>query len=75
MDCQHLDDFYEFFLLGTFQGDACAEIAEHAGRECPQCLARLREAARVVYMLAQWARPVRPGPKLKSQVLRQIRKR
>ena len=75
MVCQYLDEFYEMFLLGTVSADAGSEIGRHLERGCPYCLAQLREAARTIYLLAQMTPAVRPGPKLKSQLLRRLSKK
>ncbi len=75
MGCEHLDDFYELYLLGTVDGGACAEIREHLARGCPACFTRLREGALTVYLLSQDTRRARPDPKQKSQLLRRLRKR
>lgn len=75
MGCQHLDEYYELWLLGTLEGEACAAIREHAARGCPYCLERLREAARTVYLLIQPPRLIRPDPKRKARLLRRLRKK
>lgn len=49
MDSRHLEDVYELYLLGLLSAEESSSIAEHVGRSCPHCLARLREAARAVY--------------------------
>ncbi len=75
MGCQHLDEIYELSLLGTFAGGASADLREHIVRGCAYCLEHLREAALTVYLLSQTARPARPDPKLKAQLLRRLRKK
>ena len=72
MACQHLDESYELFLLGTLPADEAADLSEHIERECVYCLEHLREAALTVYLLSQAARPARLDPKLKPQVLRHV---
>ena len=78
MDCQHLDDLYELFLLGIAgEEEGAAEIGEHLGRGCPYCRERLREATQVVYSLAQNLRPLRPirlDQKARAGLLRRARK-
>ncbi len=75
MGCEHLDEFYELYLLGTITDGACLDIAEHVERACPYCLERLREAVHSVYLLTLTAHSARPSPRLKAQLLKQIRKR
>lgn len=75
MGCEHLDEVYELFLLGALAAEEASEVGAHLERLCPNCLERLREAARSVYLLAQTARPRRPNPKWKSNLLRALRKR
>jgi hypothetical protein len=70
MDCQHLDECYELFLLGTLPAREAAEVSEHVERGCSYCLEHLREAALTVYLLSQIVRPARLDPKLKSNLLR-----
>jgi hypothetical protein len=75
MDCQHLDESYELFLLGTLPAGEAADVSEHVERECSYCLEHLREAALTVYLLSQMARPARLDPKLKSRLLRGVGKK
>jgi predicted anti-sigma-YlaC factor YlaD len=75
MDCQHLDEIYELYLLGALDEDDSARVQEHLERGCPNCLEHLREAALAVYFLCLTARPVRPRPQRRSQLLRRLRKK
>lgn len=75
MGCEHLDEYYELYLLGAIPEGACLDISEHIGRECPYCLERLREAAHSIYLLTMTARPARLNPKLKSQLMKRLRKK
>ena len=75
MDCKHLDNAYELFLLGATSADAAAAIREHVGRSCEYCLEHLREAAQATYILSQPLKSIRPNPKLKQQLLQRLRKR
>jgi len=74
MGCQHLDDLYELCVLGTGFGPGFEEVRQHLEQGCPYCLARLREAAQVIYLLSQNVRPVRPSPKSRSELLRRLKK-
>jgi hypothetical protein len=75
MVCRHLTELYELFLLGTLSGEEEAAARGHLEHGCLACLAQLREAALIVYFLSQTARPARPDPKLKAQLLCHLRKK
>ena len=75
MGCEHLDEYYELYLLGAEADGACLDINEHVERECPYCLEHVREAAESVYLLTMTARPARPNPKLKAQLIKRLRKK
>ena len=72
MDCQHLDELYELFLLGALPEQGSLDLRNHLRRGCPRCLAGVREAAETVYLLALAPKPARPRPRVKSELLRQI---
>lgn len=75
MGCEHLDEYYELYLLGAIADGACLDIQEHVQRECPYCLERLREAAHSVYLLTLTTRPARLNSKLKPQLMKKLRKK
>lgn len=75
MGCQHLDEYYELYLLGTVSEGACYDIREHLERECPYCVEHLREAAHSIYLLTMTARAARPDPRQKAQLLKRLRKK
>ena len=75
MGCEHLDEYYELYLLGAIVEGACRDINEHVGRECPYCLGRLREAAHSIYLLTMTTRPARLNPNIKLQLLKRLRKK
>jgi hypothetical protein len=72
MVCQHLEELYELWLLGAISEQSSRDLREHLARGCPHCLARVREATEMVYILGLAAKPVRPRPRVKSELLRQI---
>jgi hypothetical protein len=74
MGCQHLEELYELFLLGALSGQGSLELREHLGRNCPHCLARIREAAATVYLLSLTAKPARPAPRVRSELLQWLQK-
>jgi hypothetical protein len=75
MGCQYLEDLHELYLLGTLAAGDAAVVAEHLQRGCPSCLENLREAVLTVYLLSQMVRPARRDPKLRSHLLRRLRKK
>jgi hypothetical protein len=75
MGCQHLEDLYTLFLLGTLSEENSADLREHLERGCENCLERIREAALTVYLLSLACKPLRPNPKVKSQLLLNVRKK
>ena len=75
MGCQHLEDVYELFLLGTISPEEAREVEGHLARGCPRCLAELHEATLTVYLLTRTARSAKPDPKQKSRLLRSLRKK
>jgi hypothetical protein len=72
MGCQHLEELYELWLLGALSGQGALDLREHLARGCPHCVARVREATETVYLLGLAAKPVRPHPRVKAELLRQI---
>lgn len=72
MDCQHLEDAYELYLLGALSGGERDDLETHLGRSCVNCLEGLREAAESVYWLLQSTDPVRPRPAVKSRLLERL---
>jgi hypothetical protein len=75
MDCQHLEEFYDLFLLGALSEQSSRELREHLARDCAHCLARIREAAGTVYLLSLTSKPARPHPRAKSKLLHRLTKR
>ncbi len=72
MGCQYLEDLYELWLLGTLSEQGSLDLRDHLARGCPNCLAGLREAAETIYLLGCAAKPARPNPRVKTELLRQI---
>jgi hypothetical protein len=61
------------FLLGALSDEGSLELRKHLDQGCEHCLERVKEAARTVYLLSLSARPVSPGPKAKTDLLRLLR--
>jgi len=72
MGCQHLEELYELWLLGALSEKGALDLPDHLRRGCPQCKARVREAAETIYLLGLAPKPARPHPRVKSELLRQI---
>jgi len=72
MGCQPLEDLYELFLLGALSDQTSRDIRQHLETGCAQCLARLQEAGEMVYLLTLTAKPVRPHPKVKTELLHHL---
>jgi len=75
MDCRHLEDSYELFLLGAATEEETVEIGEHLAGGCATCLHHLREAALTLYLLSLTVHPARPNPKAKAHLLHRLRKK
>jgi hypothetical protein len=73
MDCRHLEDLYELFVLSALSRDETAEIHEHLAKSCPNCVAGVREAALTLYAVLQARRPIKSTPQQKSRFLQRIK--
>jgi hypothetical protein len=73
LDCRHLENIYELFLLGALSQEDSLPLREHLSQGCDHCLERLKEAAQTVYLLSLAAKPVSPGPKAKAELLRAVK--
>ena len=74
MGCQHLEDLYELFVLGTLAEPSAEELRAHLETGCEACRQRVRDATLTVYLLSLRTKTARPDPKLKSQLLQRVRK-
>jgi hypothetical protein len=72
MGCQHLEELHELWLLGALSEQSSRDLREHVARGCPHCLARVREATEMVYLLGLGSKPARPHPRVKAELLRQV---
>jgi hypothetical protein len=75
MDCRHLDDFYELYVLGAADSDVAAEISRHLDIGCASCTGRLREAALNVYFVSTLVPSSRPAPKVRARLLARLKKK
>ena len=73
MDCRHLEEVYELFLLGVLSDEDSLQLRAHLTEGCERCLERVKEAARTVYLLSLTAKPASPGPKAKADLLRRLK--
>jgi hypothetical protein len=72
MVCQHLEELHELWLLGVVSGAGANDLPGHLARGCPNCLARMREASEIVYILSLRAKPLRPSPRIKAELFAKI---
>lgn len=72
MDCRHLEDGYEIYLLGALERGEQEDFSEHVLRGCAYCTDELREAAENVYWLLQMVTPVRPSAAMKARLLQRL---
>lgn len=74
MGCQHLDDLYELYLLGSAAREESDEIGQHLETGCAYCVDHLREAAQMIYLLSLNSASVRPSPRHKAELMRRLKK-
>lgn len=72
MDCRHLEDEYEVYLLGALDAGEQEEVKQHVRQGCTYCADELREAAETLYWLLQNVPPVRPSPVMKTRLLQRL---
>lgn len=75
MDCRHLENLYELFLLGALSKGDAARIHEHVDRGCPDCLGGLRQATLTLFALLQPDKPANLNPRQKSRLLARIKEK
>jgi hypothetical protein len=75
MGCQHLEEYYELFLLGVLSADNAQELRAHLVDGCPDCRTRFREAVETIYLLSLTCPPIRPHPRVKSELLHRLQKK
>lgn len=73
MDCRHLENTYELFLLGAIGETDAARIQEHVDRACPNCIGGLREAALSLFALLQPVKPVLSTARQRSHFLQRLK--
>jgi anti-sigma-K factor RskA len=72
MDCRHLADSYEIYLLGALDRGEQEELHQHVRQGCDSCRDELREAAETLYWLLQNVAPVRPSPAIKARLVQRL---
>ena len=72
MVCQHLEELHELWLLGALSATGASDLPAHLARGCPNCVARMREASEIVYILSLRAKPLRPSPRVKAELAAKI---
>jgi hypothetical protein len=72
MDCRHLEDGYEIYLLGALDRREQEELHQHVRQGCDSCTDELREAAESLYWLLQNVAPVRPSAAIKARLVKRL---
>jgi hypothetical protein len=72
MDCRHLEDGYEIYLLGALDRGEYEELHQHVRQGCACCAEELREAAENLYWFLQNVSPVQPSAAMKSRLLQRL---
>jgi hypothetical protein len=72
MDCRHLEDGYEIYLLGALDRGEHEELDQHIRQGCRSCTGELREAAENLYWFLQTVAPVQPSAAMKSRLLQRL---
>jgi len=75
MGCQHLEEFYELFLLGVLSAESTENLRDHLVQTCPDCRMRFREAVEIIYLLSLTSPPIQPHPRVKSELLHRLQKK
>lgn len=73
MDCQHLENMYELFLLGALGEADAARVREHVDRGCPNCLNGLHEATLSIVALLQTAKISPSNSRQKVRLLKRLK--
>jgi hypothetical protein len=73
LDCRHLENIYELFLLGVLAEDESMQLRAHLAQGCANCVQRLKEAARTVYLLSLTTKSLAPGTKAKAELMRLLK--
>ena len=72
MDCRHLEDGYEIYLLGALDRGEHEELHQHVRQGCAYCAGELREAAENLYWFLQNVSPVQPPAAMRSRLLQRL---
>jgi hypothetical protein len=72
MDCRHLEEGYEIYLLGALDRGEHEQLHQHIRQGCPSCTDELREAAENLYWFLQNVAPVQPSATMKSRLLQRL---
>lgn len=75
MDCRHLDDLYELYLLGLLADEESGDLRDHLSRGCSTCMARLREAAETIYFFILSLPKGRPDRRWRDEIVRRTRRK
>lgn len=73
MDCRHLENLYELFVLGALPSEEDLLVREHLERGCTCCKEGIRQSAITVYALLETCNPIRSTPKQKTHLIQRLR--
>jgi anti-sigma-K factor RskA len=72
MTCDELQPEYGAYALGSAENPERIEIAEHLGRNCPNCTPGVRRAMETVTAMAGAVKPVDPPKRLRKRVVAMV---
>jgi hypothetical protein len=69
MNCQELESEYLSYALGIAEEPEGSEIAQHLGRNCPECVPAMQKALETVVKMSGAVTIQEPPPRLRSRVI------
>jgi hypothetical protein len=69
MNCEELESEYLSYALGIAEEPERSEIAEHLGRNCPECVPAMQKALETVVKMSGAVRIQEPPARLRSRVI------
>ena len=73
MDCRHLEDLYELFVLGALPSEEDELVRDHLKRGCPTCQSGIHRSAVTIYAFLETCRPIRSTPRQKAHLLQRLK--
>jgi anti-sigma-K factor RskA len=72
MNCEELRDQYELYALGVADEPERSEIREHLKRGCEVCMAEVKRARQLAFLMGGSAAAAAPSPKLRRRILASV---